>query len=86
MPWPRPQQPTSLRQRGGRCIAPTAASGGTGSTRTESMGERSSIMPPSVPPDALDYAAHAEDLQVLSCRRTTLEWVLRRCTLAASNV
>ncbi len=41
-----------------------------------------SIMPPSVPADSPTYAAHAEDLQVLSCRRTTLEWVLRRCALA----
>ena len=41
-----------------------------------------SIMPPSVPPDAPDYERDAEDLQVLSCRRTTLEWVLRRCALA----
>jgi 2-polyprenyl-6-methoxyphenol hydroxylase-like FAD-dependent oxidoreductase len=45
-----------------------------------------SIMPPSVPPDAPTYAADAEDLQVLSCRRTTLEWVLRRCALAEPHV
>jgi 2-polyprenyl-6-methoxyphenol hydroxylase-like FAD-dependent oxidoreductase len=45
-----------------------------------------SIMPPSVPRDAPNYARDAEDLQVLSCRRTTLEWVLRRCALAESGV
>ena len=45
-----------------------------------------SIMPPSVQPDAPNYASYAEDLQVLSCRRTTLEWVLRRCALAEDNV
>ena len=45
-----------------------------------------SIMPPSVPTDAPGYAADAEDLQVLSCRRTTLEWVFRRCALAEDNV
>ena len=43
-------------------------------------------MPPSVSPDAPNYARDAEDLQVLSCRRTTLEWVLRRCALAEPNV
>ena len=41
-----------------------------------------SILPAAVPPDAPNYATDAEDLQVLSCRRTTLEWVLRRCALA----
>jgi 2-polyprenyl-6-methoxyphenol hydroxylase-like FAD-dependent oxidoreductase len=45
-----------------------------------------SIMPPSVPPDAPSFASDAEDLQVLSCRRTTLEWVLRRCALAEPGV
>lgn len=45
-----------------------------------------SIMPPSVPADSATYATHAEDLQVLSCRRTTLEWVLRRCALAEPAV
>lgn len=45
-----------------------------------------SIMPPSVPTDAPSYAADAADLQVLSCRRTTLEWVLRRCALAEPDV
>ncbi len=45
-----------------------------------------SIMPPSVSPDAPSYARDAEDLQVLSCRRTTLEWVLRRCALAEPGV
>jgi 2-polyprenyl-6-methoxyphenol hydroxylase-like FAD-dependent oxidoreductase len=45
-----------------------------------------SIMPRSVPADAPGYAADAEDLQVLSCRRTTLEWVLRRGALADENV
>ncbi|MGQ0832784.1 MAG: FAD-dependent oxidoreductase [Microthrixaceae bacterium] len=45
-----------------------------------------SIVPPSLPADSPDYARHAEDLQVLSCRRTTLEWVLRRCALAEPNV
>jgi 2-polyprenyl-6-methoxyphenol hydroxylase-like FAD-dependent oxidoreductase len=45
-----------------------------------------SIMPPSVPADAPGYAAAAEDLQVLCCRRTTLEWVLRRCALAEPAV
>ena len=45
-----------------------------------------SIMPPSVPPDAPTYERDAEDLQVLSCRRTTLEWVLRRCALDDERV
>ncbi|MET0901642.1 MAG: FAD-dependent oxidoreductase [Acidimicrobiales bacterium] len=45
-----------------------------------------SIMPPVVPPDAPDYVRDAADLQVLSCRRTTLEWVLRRCALAEPGV
>ena len=45
-----------------------------------------SIMPASVPLDAANYARDAADLQVLSCRRTTLEWVLRRCASAESNV
>jgi len=45
-----------------------------------------SILPPSVSPDAPTYARDAEDLQVLSCRRTTLEWVLRRCALAEPGV
>ncbi|MEY2396845.1 MAG: hypothetical protein QOJ00_19 [Actinomycetota bacterium] len=45
-----------------------------------------SIMPSSARPDMADYERHAEDLQVLSCRRTTLEWVLRRCALAEPNV
>ena len=45
-----------------------------------------SVMPESVPSDAPNYARDAEDLQVLSCRRTTLEWVLRKCALAEANV
>ena len=45
-----------------------------------------SIMPPSVSPDAPTYERDAEDLQVLCCRRTTLEWVLRRCALAEPDV
>lgn len=45
-----------------------------------------SVLPPSVTPDVADYERHREDLQVLSCRRTTLEWVLRRCALAESGV
>lgn len=45
-----------------------------------------SIMPPSVPVDAPGYEQDAADLQVLCCRRTTLEWVLRRCALAEPNV
>ncbi len=45
-----------------------------------------SIMPPSVAPDAPTYARDAEDLQVLCCRRTTLEWVFRRCALAEPDV
>jgi 2-polyprenyl-6-methoxyphenol hydroxylase-like FAD-dependent oxidoreductase len=45
-----------------------------------------SIMPPSVSPDAPTYARDAEDLQVLCCRRTTLEWVFRRCALAEPAV
>lgn len=43
-------------------------------------------MPASVPPDTPNYVRDADDLTVLSCRRTTLEWVLRRCALAESNV
>ena len=45
-----------------------------------------SIMPPAVSPDSPTYARDAEDLQVLCCRRTTLEWVLRRCALAEAGV
>ncbi len=45
-----------------------------------------SILPSSVPPDAPNRVRDAEDLQVLSCRRTTLEWVLRRCALAEADV
>ncbi len=45
-----------------------------------------SILPAAVSPDDPDHARDAEDLQVLSCRRTTLEWVLRRCALAESSV
>jgi 2-polyprenyl-6-methoxyphenol hydroxylase-like FAD-dependent oxidoreductase len=45
-----------------------------------------SIMPPSVSPDAPTYDRDAEDLQVLCCRRTTLEWVFRRCALAEPDV
>ena len=45
-----------------------------------------SIMPPVVSPDAPSYERDAADLQVLSCRRTTLEWVLRRCALAEPSV
>jgi 2-polyprenyl-6-methoxyphenol hydroxylase-like FAD-dependent oxidoreductase len=45
-----------------------------------------SILPPSLSPDAPTYARDAEDLQVLCCRRTTLEWVLRRCALDEPNV
>ena len=45
-----------------------------------------SIMPPTVPADAPGYERDLADLQVLSCRRTTLEWVLRRCALAEPNV
>lgn len=45
-----------------------------------------SILPPSVSPDDPAHAQDAEDLQVLSCRRTTLEWVLRRCALAEPGV
>ena len=40
--------------------------------------EEVDITPPGVPPD--------DDLTVLSCRRTTLEWVLRRCALAEPSV
>ena len=40
--------------------------------------EEIDISPPGVPPD--------DDLKVLSCRRTTLEWVLRRCALAEPSV
>ena len=45
-----------------------------------------SILPAAVTPESPDYERHAEDLQVLSCRRTTLEWVLRNCALAESNI
>ena len=45
-----------------------------------------SILPPSASPDSPTYARDAEDLQVLCCRRTTLEWVLRRCVLAEAGV
>lgn len=45
-----------------------------------------SIMPPSVAPDSPNHTRDTEDLQVLSCRRTTLEWVLRRCALDETDV
>ena len=45
-----------------------------------------SILPPTVSPDGPNYTRDAEDLQVLCCRRTTLEWVLRRCALAEPGV
>jgi 2-polyprenyl-6-methoxyphenol hydroxylase-like FAD-dependent oxidoreductase len=45
-----------------------------------------SIMPPTASPDSPTYERDAEDLQVLCCRRTTLEWVLRRCALAEPDV
>ena len=45
-----------------------------------------SIVPPSVLPGTPGYEQDAEDLQVLSCRRTTLEWVMRRCALAEAGV
>ena len=45
-----------------------------------------SILPPTVPPDVADYERDAADLQVLCCRRTTLEWVLRRSALAEPAV
>jgi flavin-dependent dehydrogenase len=45
-----------------------------------------SVLPPSVTPDVPDYERHKEDLQVLATRRTTLEWVLRRCALAEKGV
>ena len=45
-----------------------------------------SIMPSSVPADAPGYERDADDLKVLSCRRTTLEWVLRRCAIAEADV
>lgn len=45
-----------------------------------------SIMPPTASPDSPTYERDAEDLQVLCCRRTTLEWVLRRCALAEADV
>ena len=40
--------------------------------------EELAILPPGMAPD--------DDLKVLSCRRTTLEWVLRRCALAEPSV
>jgi 2-polyprenyl-6-methoxyphenol hydroxylase-like FAD-dependent oxidoreductase len=53
--------------------------------RAAGVGEVS-ILPESVTPDSPTYARDAEDLQVLSARRTTLEWVLRRCALAQDGV
>ncbi len=53
--------------------------------RAAGVGEVS-ILPDSVTPDAPNYARDADDLQVLSARRTTLELVLRRCALAEPNV
>jgi 2-polyprenyl-6-methoxyphenol hydroxylase-like FAD-dependent oxidoreductase len=53
--------------------------------RDAGVGELS-ILPPTVTPDWPGYDRHAEDLQVLCCRRTTLEWVLRRCALAEAGV
>jgi 2-polyprenyl-6-methoxyphenol hydroxylase-like FAD-dependent oxidoreductase len=45
-----------------------------------------SILPPAASPESPTYERDAADLQVLCCRRTTLEWVLRRCALAAPDV
>ncbi|HVT77208.1 MAG TPA: NAD-binding protein [Acidimicrobiales bacterium] len=45
-----------------------------------------SVLPASVTPDVADYERHKEDLQVLATRRTTLEFVLRRCALAERGV
>jgi 2-polyprenyl-6-methoxyphenol hydroxylase-like FAD-dependent oxidoreductase len=45
-----------------------------------------SIFPPVVPPGTPGHEQDEEDLQVLACRRTTLEWVLRRCALAEPAV
>jgi 2-polyprenyl-6-methoxyphenol hydroxylase-like FAD-dependent oxidoreductase len=53
--------------------------------RDAGVGELS-ILPPTVTPESPDYERHAEDLQVLCCRRTTLEWVLRRGALAEPGV
>jgi 2-polyprenyl-6-methoxyphenol hydroxylase-like FAD-dependent oxidoreductase len=44
------------------------------------------ILPPSVPTDAPGYERDADDLTVLCCRRTTLEWVLRRQALAEDGL
>lgn len=44
------------------------------------------IMPASVPADSPTHDQDADDLTVLSCRRTTLEWVLRTCALAEHGV
>ena len=45
-----------------------------------------SVVPPAVTPGTPAYEQSAEDLQVLSCRRTTLEWVMRRSALAEPGV
>jgi 2-polyprenyl-6-methoxyphenol hydroxylase-like FAD-dependent oxidoreductase len=45
-----------------------------------------SILPPGASPDSPTYERDAADLMVLCCRRTTLEWVLRGCALAAPDV
>ncbi len=45
-----------------------------------------SILPPVVAPDDPRHEQDAADLQVLSCRRTTLEWVFRRCALSEPGV
>jgi 2-polyprenyl-6-methoxyphenol hydroxylase-like FAD-dependent oxidoreductase len=45
-----------------------------------------SILPPAASPASASYERDKEDLQVLCCRRTTLEWVLRRCALATPDV
>lgn len=53
--------------------------------RAAGVGEVS-ILPESVTPDMPNYARDFDDLHVLSARRTTLEWVLRRCALAENGV
>ncbi len=45
-----------------------------------------SVLPAAVTPDVADYERHKEDLQVLATRRTTLEFVLRRCALGERGV
>jgi 2-polyprenyl-6-methoxyphenol hydroxylase-like FAD-dependent oxidoreductase len=72
---------TILRDRFPDVLDALAVSG----VKTVRMGvEASSPFP--LPPAVSAALAADDDLRMLACRRTTFEWVLRRCVLAEPNV